>query len=95
MPCAPSTAGWAPWGDHLCETEGSQSTSPGSAQRFGAAKDKSAFLLIQPPHRDGLTADDVQILKMVVLSLKAQLKLGCFSPVAGEVLGGSSPRHTT
>jgi len=25
---------------------------------------------------------------MVVLSLKAQLELGCFSPVAVEVLGG-------
>lgn len=85
----------APLADYLCETEGPQSINPGSAQSFGATEGESAFLRIQPPHRDRLTADEVQIFKMVVLSLKAQLKLGYFSPVAAEVLGGSSPWHTT
>lgn len=91
MPGVPSTAGWVPRGDHLCETEGSQSTNPRSAQSFGATGDKSAFLRIQPPHRDRLIEGDVQIFKMVVLSLKAQVKLGRFSP--GAQVPGTQPEH--
>lgn len=72
-PCEPSTAVVVPRRERLCETEGSQSTKPGSAQSFGATEGKSALFRIQPPHRDRLTAEDVQILEMVMLILNAQL----------------------
>lgn len=37
-----------PWGDHLGETEGSQSTNPGSAQSFGATEDNLPFSASSP-----------------------------------------------
>lgn len=88
-----STTGWVPWGDHLSETEGSQSTNPGSEQSFGANEDKSAFSAFSPLTGTGL-ADDVQIFKMAMLSLKAQLKLSWWLGRCWvALLPGTQPEH--